>query len=407
MYSTYIARQAILDRHSKTIGYELLFRDSTDNKFPEIDLDMASSKLIVENHIHGDIAAISMNKLAFINFTENCLISKYPLIFENNSIVIELVGHTTTSNRLLKIVKFYHEKGYKIALSEYDLDEKWDVLFPYLEMVKLDIDKYNPKRLKSVTERARPFGVKFVAEKVESSLQLPSLIEVGVDLYQGFFYHKPEIVKGQTLAPFKTQMLNLMSETFKTPMDFNAISEIISHDVNLSIGLLKMVNNVSTGTRVELTSIRQAATYLGEEKLKRFVSILALSKLSAEHTDEAAKQALIIGKLMHEIAQKGQYSDVIEFAFITGLLSSIEAVLQMPLADILESMPVALPIKSALLKQQGRLGELLKLTQDYVNGHNDDIDTEIKRSGIEKEQFQIAFVDACRWCSEINGAFSH
>ena len=92
MKHTYIARQAILNEKSETIGYELLFRDSSDNKFPDIEQDVASSKLIIQNHIHGDIKTISMGKLAFINFTENCLIHKFPLMFDKDSIVIELVG---------------------------------------------------------------------------------------------------------------------------------------------------------------------------------------------------------------------------------------------------------------------------------------------------------------------------
>ncbi len=407
MYSTYIARQAILDRHSQTIGYELLFRDSTNNQFPEIDPDIASSKLIVENHIHGDIVAISMHKLAFINFTEKCLINKYPLMFNPESIVIELVGHVHTSDRLLKIAKFYNDKGYKIALTEYDLDEKWDAIFPYISLIKIDIDKINPKRLKQVTPRIKPHNIKLVAEKVETSLQLQSLIEIGFDYYQGFFYHKPEMIEGQTLAPFKTQMLNLMSETFKTPLDFDKISEVISHDVNLSIGLLKMVNNVATGTQVELISLKQAATYLGEEKLKQFVSILALSKLSSEKTDEAAKQALIVGKLMSEIAKTGVFKEISEFAFITGLLSSIETILSMPLAEILSSMPVSHLIKDALLDGDSLLAELLRLAKDYIDGNNEDMDLLLEKYQLDKTQVQSAFVDACRWCSEIDGAFSH
>ncbi len=79
MKHTYIARQAILNEKLETIGYELLFRDSCDNKFPDIEHDVASSKLIIQNHIHGDIETISMGKLSFINFTENCLIHKFPL----------------------------------------------------------------------------------------------------------------------------------------------------------------------------------------------------------------------------------------------------------------------------------------------------------------------------------------
>jgi EAL and modified HD-GYP domain-containing signal transduction protein len=102
MKNTYIARQAIFNERAETIGYELLFRDSPDNKFPDVGHDVASSKLIIQNHIHGDIQKISMGKLAFINFTENCLIHKFPLMFDKDTIVIELVGQKKPTKKIIK-----------------------------------------------------------------------------------------------------------------------------------------------------------------------------------------------------------------------------------------------------------------------------------------------------------------
>lgn len=402
MFSTYIARQAILDRNSHTIGYELLFRDSENNQFPEIDPDVASSKLIIQNHIHGDIQAISMGKLAFINFTEQCLINQFPLMFDPKSIVIELMGHSTTTERLVKIVKFYHAKGYKIALTEYDLTEQWNQIFPFITYLKVDIDKINPKRLHALYSEYKQHGIQLIAEKVETKHQLQSLIEVGFSYYQGFFYHEPEIVEGQTLAPIKTQMLNLMSETFKTPLDFDSIAEIISHDVNLSVGLLKMVNNVTTGARVEITSLKQAAAYLGEQKLRQFVSILALSKLTADKTDEAAKQALITAKLMSSLANEGMFKEISDLAFITGLLSSIEVILSMPMKDIVQTMPLAEPIKEALVDHGGLLGELLILTTQYITGQGENIDKMIKTYSLSADKIQQEFVAASQWCYDLN-----
>ena len=401
MYSTYIARQAILDRNSKTIGYELLFRDSSENSFPEIDQDVASSKLVIQNHLLGDIKAISLGKLAFINFTEKCLINKYPLMFARESIVIELVGHITATERLVKIVKYYSEKGYKIALTEYDLDDKWDVLFPYISIIKVDVEKVNPKRLQPIVARIKAHNIKLAAEKVETNYQLQSLTEVGFNFYQGFFYHEPEILEGRTLAPFKTQMLNLISETFNIPLNYDAIAEIISHDINLTVGLLKMVNNVATSTRVEITSLKQAAAYLGEDKLKQFVTILALSKLTSDKTDEVSRQALITAKLMTSIATNRAFAEISDFAFITGLLSAIEVILSMPINEIMKTMPLASPIEKALVSHDGLLGELLVLTTNYITGTEDNIEPLISRYDLNAEFIHKEFVEASRWCQEL------
>ncbi len=401
MQNTYIARQAIFDSQLKTIGYELLFRNSPDNKFPEIDLDVASSKLIIQSHLQGDIHALSMEKPAYINFTENCLIHKYPLVFDKDSIIIELVDQKSPSQRLLKIIKYYHEKGYKMALTQYDLAEHWDVFLPYLSMIKVDIEKINSKRVTAIVSKFKKHGVKLIAEKVETKFQQQSLVEVGFDYYQGFFYHKPEIIEGKTLTPIKTQMLNLLSETFNYPLNFDNIAEIISRDVNLTITLLKMVNNVATGTKVEITSLNQAATYLGEDKLRQFVSILALSNLSIDSTDELAKQALITGKLMSSLANYEIFKDVRELAFITGLLSAIEVMLSMPIEEIMKTMPLALPIQRALIDHDGLLGELLEITTQYITGKNDHLIERIKNYSLDEQFIQREFVSASKWCNEL------
>lgn len=407
MKNTYIARQAILNERSETIGYELLFRDSPDNKFPEIEHDIASSKLIIQNHIHGDIETISMGKLSFINFTENCLIHKFPLMFDKDSIVIELVGQDKPTKKLLKIIKFYHEKGYKVALTEYDLAPHWDLLFPYIDIVKVNIEKINTKRLLPAVTRMRPFNVAIAAERVETRNQQQTLAEVGFDYFQGYFYHQPEIIEGQALAPIKTQMLNLLSETFNYPLNYETVAEIISHDVNLTVGLLKMVNNVATGTRVEITSLKQAAAYLGEDKLRQFVSILALSNLTSETTDEVCKQALITGKMMFALSDLDAFKPVNDFAFITGLLSVIEVMLSMPMSEIVKTMPLAEPIETALVKHDGLLGELLDLTTSFIIGRdnlktNKSLTSSLNQYSLDKQLVQEEFLKASKWCKTLN-----
>lgn len=402
MQTTYIARQAIFDRKSNTIGYELLFRNSPENRFPELDLNVATSKLIIQNHIHGDIKSLCMGKLAFINFTEHCLINKYPLLFDTDTIVIELVGSNTPTPRFVKILKYYYEKGYKIALTEYDLKEHWDAIFPYLYLIKVDVEQINVKRLAPIVQKLKPYDVKLTAEKVETRFQLQSLAEVGFSAYQGFYYHEPEVVEGQTLAPVKTQMLHLISETFNTPFNFDTIADIISQDINLTVSLLKLVNNVSTGTRVEISSLKQAAAYLGEEKLKQFVTILALSKLTTAHTDEITKQALITGKLMAALAKVQTFKEVKDFAFITGLLSAIEVLLSMPMKDIVKTMPLAKSIEDALVNHQGLLGELLDFTTNYITGREDEVEEKLATFDIDENFIHDEFVSASKWCNELD-----
>jgi EAL and modified HD-GYP domain-containing signal transduction protein len=328
-------------------------------------------------------------------------------MFDKDTIVIELVGQKKPTKKLLKIIKFYYDKGYKIALTEYDLAPHWDLLFPYIDIVKIDIEKINTKRILPVVARMKRFNVAIAAEKVETKNQKQTLAEVGFNYFQGYFYHQPEIIKGQILAPIKAQMLQLLNETFNYPLNYETVAEIISHDVNLTVGLLKMVNNVATGTRVEITSLKQAAAYLGEEKLRQFVAILAISNLTSETTDEVCKQALITGKMMFALSDKGDFKSVSDFAFITGLLSAIEVMLSMPMAEIVKTMPLAQPIENALVTHDGLLGQLLDLTTSYILGHENlktdgNLSEILQQYSLDKKQVQEEFLKASEWCKSLN-----
>ncbi len=404
MKKTYIARQAVFDKNLNTIGYELFFRDSSENKFPEIDQDIASSKLIIQNHIQSDIQTLCMGKLAFINFTESNLIHKFPLMFDKELIVIELVGHQRPSSNLVKIVKYYHEHGYKIALSEYDLAAHWDVLFPYIDMVKVNIGIINTKRLKHAVIRMKAFNIRIIAERVETRNQQQTLAEVGFNYFQGYFYHQTEMIEGQTLTTLKTMMIQLLSETSNSPLDFEKISHIIGQDVNLTIGLLKMVNNVSTGTNVEIECLKQAATYLGEEKLRQLIAILALSNLTSDKADEICKQALITARMMQSLSSQNNFYLVNEFSFITGLLSSIDVILSMSIAEIIKTMPLAKPIEEALMSKEGQLGDLLTLTTAFISDESENIHQLMRTYELSNELLQQEFLNACKWCQalEIN-----
>jgi EAL and modified HD-GYP domain-containing signal transduction protein len=401
MKKTYIARQAIFDRNLETIGYELFFRDSSENKFPEVDQDIASSKLIIQNHIQSDIQTLCMGKLAFINFTESNLRHKYPLNNDKELIVIELVGNKSPSDNLVKIVKYYHEHGYKIALTEYDLASHWDILFPYIDIVKVNIEVINTKRLNPATVRMKDFNIRIVAERVETRNQQQTLAEVGFNYFQGYFYHQTEMIEGQTLTTLKTMMLQLLAETSNNTLDFEKVSNIISQDVNLTIGLLKMVNNVSTGANVEIECLKQAATYLGEEKLRQLIAILALSNLTSDKADEVCKQALITARMMQSLSTQNNFSSVHEYAFITGLLSSIDVILSMPVTEIIKTMPLAKPIEQALTSNQGVLGDLLVLTTAFISDKSENPLQLMNTHGFNKDMLQQAFLNACKWCQAL------
>ena len=87
----FVARQPIFDRKLKTFGYELLFRDSLDNLFPEIDEDTASSTLLSNSFLYMGIEKLTGGKKAFVNFTRSLLLKQVPCLFSPKVLFSELL----------------------------------------------------------------------------------------------------------------------------------------------------------------------------------------------------------------------------------------------------------------------------------------------------------------------------
>jgi len=378
--NTFIARQAILDSALNTVGYELLFRDNQDSLaylYNKTSPEKATAKVILQNHILGDLSSICFDKKAFINFDEITLLQNAPMLFSANSIVVEIVETTNISDELVFKLSQLHKKGYLIALDDYDFSIKWECLFPYISMIKVDIEQIPFNQIKGLKIRLQnaKSNIKLTAERIETLEQYLTFKALGVDYFQGYFFHKPEMKSGICVPPLKLNLIQLFLEIYKPNLDFEQLAQIISRDVTLVSGILKLVNNASECGQIEIVSIKQAITYLGTNKIKQYVAIISMSTLSSESPSELFNESLIRAKMMELISEDEPFSTLTEMAFLTGILSNIDAILNVPMAEVLRNISLSKEIRLALLDQDGALYDLLTLAKYYEAPNSSDIES--------------------------------
>lgn len=400
MDNKFIARQAILDRNKNTFAYELLYRNSFENFYNCPREDQATSQIIFQNHIFGDLPNLCSQKKAFINFDEKSILAKLPLMLDKKNIVIELLETINVTSDVVEAVAFLFDKGYTLALDDYDFAPKWVALFPYISIIKVDLNDVSLENI--VTLKNSPFvinsNIKIVVERIETHEQFEALFDIGVDYFQGYFFHKPEINSGYFIEPIKLNLLLLFSEVCLPIMDFDTITEIISQDISLINGILKLVNIEAEQNRVEITSIKQAVTFLGADKIKQFIAIIAMSKLSSDSTSELLLESLVRGKMMEYVSTFPAFKKIREFAFITGILSHIDAILNCPLEKIITDLPLAKEIKMALINKDGLLYEALNIVKHFerVSPQQNSSDNLIKY-GVSEQALLDSYQDALKW----------
>ncbi|WP_018691826.1 EAL and HDOD domain-containing protein [Algicola sagamiensis] len=397
----YAARQPILDAEKSLYGYELLFRDSLVNVFPDIDEDEATSRMIEGSQFTLGIDDFTGSKPAFINFTLDTILKKYPFMLSHEHLVVEILETVQPGKRLLEEVKELKESGYMLALDDYEHKSVWKHFFPYIDIIKIDVQVSTREDIEFLKKEIEPFPqIKLLAEKVETNEQFQEAVELGFTYFQGFFFSKPEVVKSKALSPAQMTLAELLYETSKTEPDLPSITKIFERDVNLSYKLLRYSNSSIFRRRAEISTIKQALIVLGQKELKRFLSVLFTAQVSTDKPAELMRLSMTRAKFSEGLSELMAPNEDSSKAFLTGLLSLIDAILDESIENIMERLPLADDIKDALVKGEGKLAELIELIIVYEKAEWDAANTLIEKLSLDKEKVPDVYHDAAQWANQ-------
>lgn len=362
----YVGRQPIFDTSMRVFAYELLFRSGSEQNHAVIlGGDTASAQVMM--NVFGDLGlheVVGEHK-AFINFTEGLLLRENRPFFPRKQVVIEVLEDVKVTPKLISSLKALREAGFTIALDDYVFNPALTELEAYADIIKVDILAVGPKRLIEHVDKLKEKGIRLLAEKVETREQFEFCKRIGFDYFQGYFFAKPKIIKGQRLPTNKLTVLELLSSVYDPNIDMHVLSKIISKDVALSQKLMKFASSLGNG-RFELTSIHDAVMRFGMERLKSWSSMLVLSGVDDKPV-ELFITSLVRAKFCELVGAKvGDMSK--DTYFTVGLFSTLDAVMDVSLEDLLVQMKFDQRISKALLEQHGSLGVCLKAVMSIEKG---------------------------------------
>jgi EAL and modified HD-GYP domain-containing signal transduction protein len=397
----YAARQPILDVNKELYAYELLFRDSIDNVFPDIDGDEATSKMVEASKFNMGISEFTGNKLAFINFTLETLVQGYPEMLTNEEVVVEILETVKPGKKLLGLCKDLHSKGYIIALDDYEHQSVWAHFYPFIKIIKIDIQQTTFDDIKEIIDAIKEHPhIELLAEKVETYQEYDQAQQLGFKYFQGFFFSKPEMVKTKSLSPSQLAMAELLYETSKTELDLASITSVFERDVSLSYKLLRYANSAIFKRRSEVSTIKQALVLLGSSELKRFLGLMFAITANPDKPTELIKLAMTRAKFCELVAHDMSSKLDESIAFLTGLLSMIDAILDEELEVILAKLPLAAEIKEPLLTRKGLMAALIKLVELIEHAEWNKTNIVMEKLQLDKEQAVKHYNEALAWADE-------
>ncbi|MFE1243200.1 EAL and HDOD domain-containing protein [Fictibacillus sp. NPDC058756] len=343
----FIGRQPILDRDENVVAYELLYRNSTANRYEGLDHDRATVDVMVNSFAGIGIKEVGDRKKCFINFTENLLLNRVPTYISPEYIVVEILETVNLTQEILNVCKELKSKGYIIALDDVAFKRNLSPLLPYIDIIKIDYLAMSREDIKDMVETYK-HKVTFLAEKIESREEYEEAKAMGFEYFQGYFFSKPIILQGKNIDPIPTNYLQLLDKLSSSDPDIDEISNIIQQDLSLSYKLLKVMNSGTFFFKSKVTSIKQAVVLLGLFEIKKLIMILMMSSMKkADNQTELLKMSLTRASFFERTSRifglnKNQL-------YMFGMFSLIDTILNKNMKDIIEDLPITNELADALV----------------------------------------------------------
>jgi EAL and modified HD-GYP domain-containing signal transduction protein len=402
-----VARQPIFNREREIWGYELLFRHCREvNKAniidgDIIDGDMATLKIIADGFVLASTGMPSHLK-CLINFPQKLLLDDSALALPPNRCVIEVLEVVEPVPEIIEACKRLKEAGYLLALDDFVGQPGYESLLKLADIVKVDVLQLSRDEFIKLARRLKRYSCKMLAEKVEGHRMFELAKHLGFDLFQGFFFSRPEIVSGKKLSAEELTRLQLLKELSSSDFDFARMQAIVEKDVSLTYRLLKYINSASFGLDQKIKSIGRAMVLLGRERLLQWLRVVVMSDMDST---PGGREVMLLsaqrGKFLQLLALKGKTRLDPDGMFLLGFLSLLDVLLKQPLEELLSDLPLDEEIKKGILDKKHPCHRWLELARCQERGDWVQVTKLIDVLKLDFSETTLCFARALKWALEI------
>jgi EAL and modified HD-GYP domain-containing signal transduction protein len=366
--SVYLARQPIFDLKGQIVAYELLYRDTDQNATSVTDNLHATARVLVNALNYIGLNNLTKGKAAFVKIDDKTLKDDIVHSIAPTHFVLEILDHSEVDEALAKRVAFLKGKGYRFALSLYSdetlMNAKFKPLLELVDFVKIDVQQTAPKK---AIDMLKGYGIACIAEKIENNEEYEAAQHAGFELFQGYLFAKPHLLKKERIDPDSSKILELIYQ-LKSNAPMDDLIATFNTTPYLTANLLKFIRLREGLESDVIESVEQALVLIGRERLTNWLELLAYAygddiEEGGPYAEQLSQQARQRASLMESLARKinrsGRFASA---AYMTGLLSMSEVLFQDGFESLIKQMHLEKNIADALIKRNGELGQLLELS---------------------------------------------
>jgi len=394
----FVARQAIMSSDERVIGYELLFRSGLENFDRSVDPDEATRSVIDISNLLGP-GYFCNSRLVFINCTRNALLDGCITLLPPGRVVLEILEDIVPDPEVLRACSNLKSLGYRLALDDFTTNDLRDSLSRLVDFIKVDLRLTAHCDLPRIVAQYGSPQCRMIAEKVETREELSIAERAGFRLFQGYFFQKPEVMRGRSLLSDHATTLRLLQAVSKPELDWNEVEDLIKRDAALSFRVLRHINSAKFGLCSRIKSLRHALCYLGEGEVRRWCRLSILLGTTQERKSElilcAATRARFLELLGREVA------DARVDLFLLGMLSLMDSILDISRKSLTDLVPLDEEIESLLLGKKSSLSPLFRLALGTESGDWGAVSTLCENMHLSEQVVAGAYWEAQQWAYEL------
>jgi EAL and modified HD-GYP domain-containing signal transduction protein len=386
-----VARQPIFDRRLVVVGYELLFRSGRTTEALVADPEGATAAVLLNSFTEIGLERIVGAHTAWINVSREFVLRGHAESVPPGLVGLEILEDQLIDDRLIAAIAELQRQGYRIALDDFRYTSSVEPLLGLVDVVKLDLLALGRENLAREVTRLKPHGVTLLGEKLETQDDYQFCAAAGCDLFQGYFFCKPELVTDRGIDLNRLSLLEVLAALQDPAAQLSEVERMIVRDLGLSYRLLRYINSAFFGMRQQVRSIGQALALLGLEKLKHWATVSIFASID-EKPSELTVTALIRARFCEHAGDRLRGSIRGEL-FTLGLFSVIDALMDTPIEALLAKIPFPKDMREALITHRGEKGRLLECVTALETGDFDQAEAIIPTAG-------ELYLDALTWANQ-------
>jgi EAL and modified HD-GYP domain-containing signal transduction protein len=396
----FVGRQPILGPELKTIGYEVLYRNCEVGQAVFTDEDVATARVLLTTYLDIGLEHVVGSHLAFLNIPKQFLLEHYCEALPKNRVVLEILENVEPTPQVLDALHSLAQQGYTIALDDFVYDDRLQPFLEIADIVKIDVLGKSEEQLQREVSQLRDYRVRLLAEKVESREVYETCKKLGFYYFQGYFFFRPDIVRGREIPANRVALLELMGKIQDPHISFKGLVEHVRNDLSLSYKVLRYVNSAYVGLPNRVDSIEHAARMVGIDHIRTWTTLIIMASGQTQ-TAEILVMALVRAKMCERLGQQ-LGAKAPEKYFTMGLLSVLEALYESPMQEILDKLPLLEDISDALVNGTGELGLVLSCVEAYEAGEW----MELKHLQLEPSIIRDIYLESIDWANHFSPLIS-